>query len=263
MKLYRGDSLPSVVISAERKVRGRTFARYFCGNGLMAKFCDGGFHSLVRGKSTRQIVEEHIGYVTGQPSEKLALHSPMLSFSSSRERAFVFLERSEKKRLKLVECRFEEASHFLWELDVELPAPSMPGLHHIEYNADPVHCREIVERQLRLGLEAEAQDADPLRFMEALGAAIALGHAAADASVHRAELINALEFLGGDRPNADAIVLANARERAERDLEWLLYPKDPMDDGTGPPSARFMMNKHLRVSACYRLPARAGGTDPT
>jgi hypothetical protein len=221
----------------------------------MAKFGDGGAHSLVRGKSTRQIVEEHIGYVAGRPSERLALHSPMLSFSSSRDRAFAFLERSEKKRLKLIECAFEDASHFLWELDVELPKPSPPGLYHLEYKADPVHCRDIVERQLRRGLEIEAQDGNPYPLMSALGTGIATGYAAADVTIHRAELIEALEFLREDRPNADASVLANARQRAERDLEWLLYPTDPMEDGTGPPSARFTMNEHLSVSTCYRLPA--------
>lgn len=253
MKLYRGDSLPSQVLSADRKVRGKTFAKHFCGSGLMAKFGDGGFHSLVRKKSMRQIVEEHIGYVTGQPSEKLALHSPMLSFSSCRGRAFEFLERRKKKRLRLVQCSFEAATHFCWELDVGLPAPSKPGLYHIEYNADPVHCIEIVERQLRQGLETESQDGNPHPFMSALGSVVAMNHAAADMGLHCADLVDAVEFLREDRSGADASVLANARRRAERDREWLLYPADPIDGGTCPPSACFMMNKHLSVSACYCL----------
>lgn len=116
MKLYRGDSLPSQVRSADRKSRGRTFAQYFCGNGLMAKFADGGHSYLVSGKELRQLVEEHIGYVVGAASEELSLHSPLLSFSESRERAFAFLERREKKRQNLVECNFEDATHFLWDL---------------------------------------------------------------------------------------------------------------------------------------------------
>lgn len=255
MKLYRGDSIPSQVLSANRKDRGKTFAKHFCGTGLMAKFGDNGFHSLVQGKSMRQIVEEHIGYVTGHPSEKLSLHSPMLSFSSCRDRAFKFLERSEKKRLRLVECGFEDATHFLWELDVELQAPSEPGLYHVDYKSDPVHCVEIVERQLRQGLETEAQDRDPYPLMLALGNVVAMRHAAADRGRHRADLIDAVEFLRGDRLGADPSVLANAREKAERDREWLLYPADPMVDGTGPPSACFLMNKHLSVSACYYVQA--------
>ena len=255
MKLYRGDSIPRPVLSADRKVRGKTFAKHFCGTGLMAKFGDGGLHSLVRGKSMRQIAEEHIGYVAGQPSEKLALHSPMLSFSSSQERAFEFLERSEKKRLRLEECPFEDATHFLWELEVGLPAPVQPGLYHIEYKADPAHCTEIVERQLHLGIETYDLNGNPHPFSAALGSVVAMNYAAADTSRHQAELIDAVAFLQEDRPGADTGVLANARERARRDFEWLLYPTDPLDGSGGPPSAAFMMNKHLSVSACYHLQA--------
>jgi hypothetical protein len=199
----------------------------------------------------RQIVEEHIGYVTGHPSEKLYLHSPMLSFSSSWDRAFKFLERSEKKSLRLVECGFEDATNFLWELDVELPAPSEPGLYHLQYKSNPVNCIEIVERQLRQGLETKAHGGNPYPLMSALGNIVVMKHAAADQSQHLADLIDAVEFLRGDRLGADPSVLSNARKKAARDLEWLLYPADPMDDGSGPPNAHFMMNKHLSVAACY------------
>lgn len=254
MRLYRGDSLPPQVLSVDRKVRGRTFAEYFCGNGLMAKFADGGFSGLVRGKGTRQIAEEHIGYVASEISERVALHSPMLSFSASRDRAFAYLERNKKRQLRLVECQFEDATHFLWELDIDLPEPSEAGLFHLEYTANPVHCVEIVERQLRHGIEAQAREGNLQPLLFAMGSAIAVGHAAADASLHHADLIDAVEFLRDDRPGSDARVLGNARARAERDFEWLLYPADPMPDGAGLPDARFMMNQHLMVSACFCLP---------
>src|SRR4051812_16112083 len=97
--LYRGDSLPSNVLSATRKVRGKTFADHFCGSGLLAKFASGGRSRLLAGKDLRQLVEEHIGYADKSAAELLALHSPMLSFSTSSDLAFAFCERSENKRL--------------------------------------------------------------------------------------------------------------------------------------------------------------------
>lgn len=267
MKLYRGDSLPHVVLTASRKSRGKTFADYFCGNGLSAKFGDRGHSDLLRGKSLRQLVEEHVGYIVSSdpkkptPSERLALFSPMLSFAPSRDRAFEFAERNEKKRLNLEECPFENATHFVWELDVDLPtAATSPGVFEFIYYADPHNCRDIVERQLGEGIAEISNGGAATNLMAALGSAFAMGHAEADASPHFARLIDATTILADDRHGADPVVLERARKFATRDDEWLLYPSDPMPDGCGL-SATFVMNMHLKVAGTYRQ--RPGEHRPT
>jgi hypothetical protein len=47
-----------------------------------------------------------------------------------------------------------------------------------------------------------------------------------------------------NNPSIDKNVLNQAKEFAERDDEWLLYPCDPMPDGLGV-SARLSLNKDL------------------
>ena len=68
MNLYRGDSLPAVVYNTSARRRGRTFAEYFCGNGLMAKFADGGRSALLWGRDLLDLVLVHVGYDVGSRS---------------------------------------------------------------------------------------------------------------------------------------------------------------------------------------------------
>jgi len=67
MRLFRGDSLPARILSTNGRNRGRTFAEHFCGNGLMAKFSDGGTSRMLKDHDLFDLVISHIGYDLGQP----------------------------------------------------------------------------------------------------------------------------------------------------------------------------------------------------
>jgi len=218
----------------------------------MAKFADGGRSQLLEGKDTLQLVLEHVGYDIETPAQYLADHSPLISFSVSPNRAFAFCERNEKRRLRLKPCFLDQATHFLWELDLELPHMIRPGLCEIVYRADPVNCLAFLEEQLQRGYQEEAATGDPSCLLKSLSSVICSNHAANDTRDHYAILIDVLGFMGEhDLSLRDKRLVVNTRERATRDQEWLLHPADPMPDGHGV-SARFWMNRDLRVHGCFR-----------
>lgn len=251
MKLYRGDSIPRKILSTQPASRGRTFAKHFCDNGLMAKFADGGQPILLAGKDLRQLVEEHVGYTRGSQAEKLSRRSPMLSFSSSNKCAFGYSERRNRRRIRLENCDFLDATHFVWELRIDLPKPSRPGLYEFQYFFDPKHCQEIVDLQVQKAHKIwdSTGNFDPLAT--ALAPQIVIREGLSDKSTHLACLIDVKEFLKEDREASNPEILALARQRAIRDKEWLLYPSDTMPNGQGL-SARFVMNKDLKVFTHYR-----------
>jgi len=256
MKLYRGDSVPRCVTSSSSHGRGRTFAEFFCGNGLMAKYSQGGRPEMLAGKDLLQLVVEHVGYTPGTVSAELAYHSPMLSFTSSLERAFAFCERTEKKRLRLEGCPFEQATHFIWELDIELSPTSSIGLYHLVYEADPANCREITEEHIRRGLIEEATTGNIHALASGIRDLLAQQHAASDEAHHHAMLVDVRRYveherLDGRLATRDQQLVGNCLERSRRDREWLLYPMDPMPDGYGL-SGRIWMNRYLRPFAWLR-----------
>ena len=251
MRLYRGDSLPPQVYSASGRNRGRTFADHFCGNGLMVKFGDHGPSTLLQGKDLLDIVLSHVGYDVGQPEQALADHSPLISFSKDQETAFNFSERTGKKDLE--ECFLEEATHFMWEFEIELPSPSKPGLYNFTYKADPANCRVFIQKQLQRGLFGEAESGDVDTIAKAIMNVAAVSHADADESDHRAELIDVVTYVKAhDTSRREKRLVDNTLKRSSRDFEWLLYPKDRMPNGHGF-SARFSMNRHLWVYRCFRV----------
>ena len=251
MKLYRGDSLPRQVYVASGRDRGRTFADHFCGNGLMAKFGDRGMSTLLQGKDLLDIVLNHVGYDVSHHEEALADHSPLISFSKDPETAFNFSERTGKKDLE--ECFLEEATHFMWELEIELPSPSELGRYKFTYKADPVNCRMLIQEQLQRGLLREAVRGDTETIAKAIMNAAAMHTADSDERDHYAELIDVVTYVQTqDTSRREKRLVDNTLQRSSRDLEWLLYPKDPMLNGHGF-SARFSMNRHLRVYRCFRV----------
>ena len=80
-------------------------------------------------------------------------------------------------------------------------------------------------------------------------------HADLDTRDHYAELIDITTFVQNlDASRYERRLLDNTLNRASRDHEWLLYPKDPMPGGPGF-SCRFVMNRHLRVFGCFKVSA--------
>lgn len=250
MKLFRGDSLPDHVLRAVPRDRGRTFADHFCGTGLMAKFADDGSSTLLVDHDLVDLILKHVGYNAWASERVLAYHSPFLSFSANYETAFRFSNRRED--LDLVPCSLDKATHFVWELEIDLPHPIERGRYAFTYQADLVNVRSFIGDQVRRGLEIEAATGDFHFLGNALLQAADAAVSSSDLSTHCAELTDVLTFLEGqDLSGRDARLMSNALTRSRRDSEWLLHPKDLMADGGGY-SYRFAMNSNLKVSQCLR-----------
>lgn len=250
MKLYRGDSIPSKVRAAGRADRGRTFAEHICGAGLMAKFADEGSGDLLRERTLLDIVLAHVGYLSGTPEEKLSYRSPLISFTEDESHALAFANRSGRKAL--VKCSVEDASHFVWMLDIDLPKESAPGHYRFEYRASSVNCHGAVNCQIEKAARREAKVGDMGLIPRALMNWAALQAADNDPRNHSAELINVVTFIeGSDVSRVDPQLVARAKARASRSSEWLLYPTSPMDESGGI-SSRFAMNRHLHIYTCLK-----------
>lgn len=241
MKLYRGDSLPQETQGVNKHRRGRTFAEYFCGNGLMAKFADGGYSGLIEGKNLFDLVIAHIGYELNQPEQLLSDHSPMLSFSERIDTAVNFCTKRGKSK-RYIECPSHEASHFIWELDINLPIEAQPGIYNLKFKASSKHVRNDVESELNNCLKI----GNSHLIGKALLNYLAIQNIDGDQQEHQATLIDTVTFIQANvNFQKNDKLISNALSRAIRDKEWLLYPCDLMDDGIGY-SARFPLNENLR-----------------
>lgn len=251
MKLYRGDSLPSHALKADRRDRGRTFADHFCGTGLVAKFADNGTSTLLRGKQLLDMILSHVGYERHTPEESFSYRSPFLSFTSKIDEAFNFAERTRKK--KLVKCPLEDASYFIWELAIDLPNEAEPGRYEFHYKASSINCKPSVLDQIQRGYELESQSGDPHGLAMGLMNMITGCIADKDTSDHSAELVHVVPYVTqNDTTGKDPRLVTNTVKRASSVDEWLLYPTDPMKDGPGVSSC-FTMNQHLRIHGFYRI----------
>lgn len=254
MRLYRGDSLPVDLGRSPSLSRGRTFANYFCSNGLMAKFADGGHSDVLRNKSLAELIASHVGYLNNTAEQAFSFRSPFISFTTDKELAFNYSDRHRRIE-KLEPCTLDSATYFLWQFDVNLEEMSEvePGRYVLPYRADPRNCVSIIREQIERGQRnvAEAEQLDIIA--DAVRSLATMYHAENDVAVHYAEVIDVIAFMANayaedlDRNG----LVKNTLERAERDQEWLIYPKDPMPHGKGY-SSRLAMNKHLSVAGCFR-----------
>lgn len=244
--LYRGDSLPPEVASAGKAHRGSTFANRFATEGLMAKFADLGQSRWAK-LPLPVLVAKHIGYVAGTDDAAVSYHSPMLSFTVSRDRAFQFAERKDGKRRHLAECSLDEATHFVWRLEDVLANLVEPGLFEFEYFASSVNISAF-----RREAEQKVLGGDNSGWTRAVVRGLVQDAVDEDQGRHLAWLIDANAYLAAKSDQIPSENAAIARERAATADEWLLYPRDPMPDGKGV-SARFMPNKHLFADSFYRI----------
>ena len=248
--LYRGDSIPfsGGTGAASKAHRGRTFAEHFLGTGLMARHADGGRPSDVGRRDLIDLVLEHVGYDRHGEEATRAYHSPLISFSTSQEIGMTFANRSMND---LERCDFEDASYFLWRFEVELVPWKHAGSYCFEYRADPVNCSSLAAEQLARAMPL-LDDGDLWPFGKALGAQIALAHAAVDTHTHVALIVDVAVFLqGSDLARRDQRLVKNALDRSMRDDEWLVMPADAMEDGRGF-DARLHMNARLFAEAWFR-----------
>jgi hypothetical protein len=251
--LYRGDSVARVGGAIPKDHRGRTYAEFFLGNGLMARHADQGRRVDMRGRDFTDLVLEHIGYDRGEEEMRRALHSPLISFSESREASMGFANRSMKD---LDACDIEDASHFLWRFEPELREWEEPGRYVFLYRANPCNCQKLSLEKLRRSLQP-ADDGDLWPLGKALGELIAQSYAAQDETTHLAIVFDALTFLKkADLGDRNARLVANALQRAERDKEWLVLPADRMPDDPNSLDARLQMNASLFADEWFRQTTR-------
>lgn len=208
----------------------------FCLPGLLAKFLRGGTSNQFRNREFVDYVLAHVGWEKGTDEEKFARTSPMISFSESRAVAEKYM-RGEPP-VQVVPCAVHKATHFIYDLsvaptDLESRPRGIAGTFLLRYMRSQENCREHIER---------AKTDGPLFGL--LGDTIEQA-AIRDAGEHVAVLVNVVEFLRAYRPRSDRTYRI-ALDRATDDREWLLYPADPMHDGSGV-SAIFHANRHLRM----------------
>lgn len=251
VKLYRGDSLPSPAQSAGGRDRGRTFANLFCGSGLIAKFDDRGSSEILKGGDLLDFVLCHVGYDVGRSEQDFADHSPLIAFSEDPDTAFNFSERTGQKDLE--ECVFENATHFVWELTIELPPYLEPGRYRFTYKADPSNCWPFIRERFRRGVAREAETGNPYDLACSVRDGFAAVYAGMDQSEHYAELIDVVTYVEAqDTSRRESRLVANTLARSRRDREWLLYPQDPNPEGCGSTGV-FRMNRHLRPFQWFRV----------
>lgn len=247
--LFRGDSC--LALGANAADRGKTFADHFLTNGLMAKFADWGDLGWEH-LPLPYLVAAHVGYLKSKPKEKptleerISFRSPMLSFSQSLEEAWYFVDRTEKKKFEVV--GFTDATHFVWKLSGITASEVSTGRWRFSYRYSTENV-EAFRRQLEADLLAGKYD----KFARTVATGIVHDHLQRDREDHQAELIEVVPFLEANRASMENQLLwEQATERARRSREWLLYPRDPMEDGRGF-SAQFGPNRFLSVPVFARV----------
>lgn len=235
--LYRGDTCAQRGANAADK--GRTFADHFLTNGLMSKFAGGGnlrWFDL----PLPYLVAAHVGYGKESPEEKISYRSPLLSFARTLDDAWGFADRSGRKKFDVVPLW--DATHFVWKLSGIRAQQISTGHFRFTYAASTKRV-EVFRQQLEAQLAAGRLD----NFEKTIAVSIVHGHLDADKDQHTADLVDAAAYLTANANEVeDKGLLQRALANATRDAEWLLYPRDPMEDGRGF-SAQFPPNEYLSV----------------
>lgn len=238
--LYRGDSLPKPVLTADAKHRGRTFAEYYVTEGLLAKAADGGRSSDLN-RPLEQLVAVHVGYRTTNDRETYAAyHSPLISFSTEPTAAWHFLDRTEKNSFE--PCRFDEATHFMWKLTSARARLVSPGRYRLEYRASTKNVDRFREE-----LVGAVHAGNLTALPRALATQIVHGYVQADSRMHIADLVDVPAFLqtvDASQHRIDEELLERARTFGNKWAEWLLYPMD-VEEGLIGYSSRFFLNDCL------------------
>jgi hypothetical protein len=210
----------------------------------MAKFADGG-PLIWEQLPLPYVVAAHVGYEKKTREEKISFRSPMLSFSEALDEAWYFTDRTERKKFEIVP--FMDATHFAWKLSGIRAQVLAAGHFRFEYS----YSTQNVERFLG-SLEVDLLAGDIQGFQRGLDAAIAQQFVRADDTPHVAELIDVVTFLeANSRQVGDDALLTRALDYARRSREWLLRPRDPMEDGRGF-SSRFGPNPFLSAAIFAR-----------
>lgn len=249
--LYRGDSLPNTSMDHSDPIqKGKTFAEYYKTNGLMSKFSTGGTDDIFS-LGLPYIVASHIGYIKDPDPKKLNTQtrvmnkSPLISFTSKSETAYYYQDRSQKA--KLVEESIDEATHFVWSLNIDYSKVIQLGSGHFRFifQASNTNVNKFLVENIKAITEMtkDPDSMDMNDFGNKLGELLVAQHTENDISDHFSELIDAVTYLNANACIIDDKELLNrALDRANESNEWLLFPKDPFGSSF---SAKFPLNSYL------------------
>lgn len=241
---YRGDSIADDILEISRlNLREEKFLKQYLAEGLFAKSARNGMPFW---DDIAYWVAAHVGHTKNSHEEKMYRISPFLSFSTEEKTALAFMDNG--KRHDYMECKFFDATHFLWSVKgtkaIQYPYDKTLGIYQFEYYASTNNVDKILLRIL------SESDVDKLRasVIKAVHQNISV-----DINPHYALWIDAYTYLSKhtkvqkEHPN----LVRNALKNAYSYSEWLLCPFDPMLDGQGF-SARFHLNDNLDISGCYK-----------
>ncbi len=242
--LFRGDSLPSVVLAANAASRGRTFAEHYSTDGLMAKFGDGGRGAWLKWPLQLQVAT-HVGYRQSEDGEvAFAYRSPFISFSDDRKAAWHFLDRTGEKTF--TDCALADATHFMWRMAGLTAVEIGVGHFAIEFRASTAN----VDHFLQAGV-AEFLVGDYSNLKDTLSQSFTHLHVQADDSLHTAQLIHVPRYLAAvTESSIPDDLLARARGFGAKWSEWLVLPTD-VEAGLGR-SSRLPLNAHLDLCVFAR-----------
>jgi len=194
-----------------------------------------------------EYVLAHVGWNPGSDEEIFSRYSPAISFSSSLKIAKNYMVGGET--LSYERCPLRESEVVLYSLEFELGGLTPTSLDHANW----------------VLFERSVENCVPhLQDSWTIGESLVLSRSqeiirAENGLLHRALLIDVLSLLKAKElefcskfPKKTTELYGPALEKAERDREWLLYPFDPMEDGSSAPSTIFVPNRHLRCEG-YRI----------
>ena len=237
-----------ILCRGDRNREGRDFVTYGLLMGLRARFSDGGSSQILnKPGGIVGYVLAHVGWSPGSDEEVFSRYSPAISFSSSLEIAKNYMVGGKNSSCELCHVRDSEVLLYRLEFDPEdLPLTSLDHVRWLLFERSVENCTPHLQASATVGESLLLS-----RSQEIVQAENGL--------LHRALLIDVLSFLKAKEsefyskyPKKAAELYGPAIEKAERDKEWLLYPFDPMEDGSSAPSTIFVPNRHLRCEG-YRI----------
>ena len=198
--LYRGDSLRNTIGGknySSPKEKGRTWAEFYKTSGLISKFSTGGSGQILE-KGLPYIVAAHIGYIKDPDPEKLNIQtlvmnkSPLISFSSQKETAYYYKDRTGKARL--IKKPLSEATHFVWSLSIDpyIVKKIDSGHFSFQFKSSNQNVKEFLSMDMKK-LHIMSKDPDSLNidnFAPILGDLIASQYTENDTSDHFAEPVS-------------------------------------------------------------------------
>lgn len=222
--LYRGDSIPTLGTVSDKEQKYKDFLTYVLSDGLMTRsFGTGKLSDL--NNSLCELVSHHCCKL--ETYER----SVFLSFTTSEETANAFMSTENNAEFQI--CSFQEASHFIWKLELKDLSPVKNGVFSYTYV-------ENVDNFQRHSPSVLTQRGfDP----KALATYIVHQKIKEEPRKHSALVIDVNTFLKTCNLNNPNV--KQAIQSSEHEKEWLIFPTDPLAGGGF--EGRLFLSKNLSI----------------